>query len=306
MTARPVEPCTAARRRRSRRPARSASPRVGQRPLGWSYQLPGPHSSARRRSAARPPAAAPRPTSRCRIRGQSPERHVPTRPAAVARPLVRLPVWPYTRAAAEACATPRRANNVRGLRPPRAGCGSRRFPPAGPSCRSSRASPSNAALPAALRFTLLVSSQWETLQFSSPPIRSDLQNRRVWTPVLGLHPLPKTSLSKLSAQLVFSPEPLLSSPDSIRVNLVQEGIISFDDSVFPYVPETCEIVAETHGAFVVGVRVVSSRLISASAGRTLAPVRVQIRVDVLCWMSGHLLKRRSKIRIRNMLDSDFE
>ena len=37
-----------------------------------------------------------------------------------------------------------------------------------------------------------------------------------------------------------------------------------------------------------------------------APVPVQFRVNVLCWMSSDLLKRRSQIRIGNMINSDFE
>src|SRR4029077_15894516 len=109
------------------------------------------------------------------------------------------------------------------------------------------------------------------LQLPCPHIFTTLENRR---PILRLNPLPKAAQPQLSSPLIFSPEPLLSTSDPIRVNLIEQRIISFNDSVLPKIPESGEIIAEAHGALVIWVRVVPGRRICDCISRTVAPVRV--------------------------------
>src|SRR5262245_51940033 len=76
------------------------------------------------------------------------------------------------------------------------------------------------------------------LQLSCPLVFADLENR---SPVLGLHPVPQAALPQLPRPLIFSPEPLLGTPNPIRVNLIQQGIIPLDDFVLPQIPESREV-----------------------------------------------------------------
>jgi hypothetical protein len=120
-------------------------------------------------------------------------------------------------------------------------------------------------------------------------------------PVLRLNPLPQAALAQLSSHLIFAAEPLLGAPNPIWVNFIEQSIIPLYDSVFPKIPESREIISLAHGAFVIGVRIVSGRHVSKHVVDWNVPVRVQIRVNILCWMSGYLLERGSKIRIGNMI-----
>src|SRR5271169_3554881 len=89
-----------------------------------------------------------------------------------------------------------------------------------------------------------------------------------------IEPSPKGRLAQLPSPLIFSSEPLLSTSNPIRVNLIEQRIISFNDSVLPKIPESGEIIAEAHGAFVIWIRVVPGRRICDCTSRTVPPVRV--------------------------------
>src|SRR6476646_5543280 len=60
------------------------------------------------------------------------------------------------------------------------------------------------------------------LQRVCPQIRTALEDHRVDGLVLGLDPVPESPLAELSSQLIFSPEPLLSTSDPVGVDFVEQ------------------------------------------------------------------------------------
>src|SRR5277367_1339771 len=109
------------------------------------------------------------------------------------------------------------------------------------------------------------------LQLPCAHILTDLEDRSL---ILRLSPFPQAALAQLSSELIFSAEPLLGTSNPIRVNLIEQSVISLDDSVLPQIPESREVIANAHGAVVVWVRVVPGRRICERTERTVLPVRL--------------------------------
>src|SRR5690348_9494026 len=141
------------------------------------------------------------------------------------------------------------------------------------------------------------------LQPPLPLVLADLEYR---SPILRLDPLPKATPTQLPCKLILTPEPLLGTPDPVRVDLIEQPIISLDHAVFPEIPEAGEVVLYVHRALVFAVVVVTGGRVGDDAEWTVSPVRVQVGVDVPRRMPGDLLERRGEIGVGDIVDSDLE